>query len=118
MRMCDSRCGGGRPSAAKSRLQVSESCDVSPGGLEGKDAFLGFCSVPCIVLRAEWRCLLSSKSLSLRRNRRYTNDWNSRMGDKFFESTTGTESKATTAMTFSWIASLLEKCLKEEFVFW
>ena len=40
------------------------------------------------------------------------------MGDKFFESTTGTESKAMAAMTFSWIASLLEKCLKEELVFW
>lgn len=40
------------------------------------------------------------------------------MGDKFFESTTGTESEAMTAMTFSWIASLLEKRLKEELVFW
>ena len=53
MKRCDSRCGAGGPSATKSRLQVSESWDVSPGGLEGKDAFLGFCSVPCIVLRAE-----------------------------------------------------------------
>lgn len=74
------------------------------------------CHALCLELNED--VFLSSKSLSLRRNRRYTNDWNSRMGDKVFESTTGTESKAMTAMTFSWIASLLEKRLKEEFVFW
>lgn len=51
-----------------------------------------------------------SRSLSLRRTR------GAQMirVQGFFESTTGTESKAMPAMTFSWKRGLPEKCLKEE----